>query len=199
MRLDAEIDIRALFKNQMAAISGRLQTKILDDVRAKGLAPIKAAPGTRRTLRTLAALGMGNGLAEMIDDHFQGKKVMLGYSGALRRECTSAIQLWGRIDLRRNDPDGKRNLWVARRVAELDRLWTEHRKSVLVYVSMLIPMFGDASTEMSQAEKPDPEKIAALARIEDILIKIFRYYEQRGKAHDDLVDYGAALYKKWAE
>lgn len=199
MRLDAEIDSRALFKNQMAAISGRLQTKILDDVRARGLAPIKAAPGTRRTLRTLAALGMGNGLAEMIDDHFHGKQVMRGYSACLRRECTAAIRLWGRIDLRQSNPDGKRTLWVTRKVAELDKLWTEHRKSVLVYVSMLIPMFGDASTEMAQAEKPDPQKVAALARIEGILLKIFRYYEQRGKAHDELVNYGAAPGKKGPE
>ena len=103
------------------------------------------------------------------------------------------------IDLRQSNPDRKRTLWVTRKVAELDKLWTEHRKSVLVYVSMLIPMFGDASTEMAQAEKPDPQKVAALARIEGILLKIFRYYEQRGKAHDELVNYGAALYKKWSE
>ena len=193
----ATTDPKKLFDQQMSIISGN--SVLFEMVKDKAGPPIKTAPNTRNTIFTLAALGMGNGLAEMIDDYFAGKKVMPKYSAELRRECTAAIEMWGRIDLRESGPDGQKNLWVSKRIARLDALWREHRQSVLVYVSMLIPMLGDASMKLRQAKRPDQKKIESLAGIDEILVKIFRYYEQRGKAHDELVNYGAALYRKWAE
>ena len=179
-----------IFNQQMAGLCA-LQSP-WKKVKLEPKKPIKIAPNTRRTLVTLAVIGMGNGLAEMIFDQSQGKKVLPRYAKNLNRVCMDAIDYWGRIDLR----EGK-NLKIPKGIAHVDTVWKEHRKSVLVFTAMLIPMVADCAVEMKQAKNPDIRKVAFLEEIEAALIKIYRYFEQRGKANAEHVQYAEGLYREW--
>lgn len=181
-----------IFNQQMAGLCA-LQDIPWKKIKILPRKPIadRAAPNTRRTLRTLAVVGMCDGLAQMLMDQ-EGKKLLPGYGRELNRVCTDALNYWGRIDLR-----GGKNIRIPKGVAELDRIWREHRQSPLVFATMLIPMVADCSVDLKQAQKPDARKIVFLEEVECILVRVYRYYEQRGKADVGRVNYAEGLYREW--
>lgn len=159
----------------------------------------KVLQGSRKKVLAVAVLGMCDGLAMMLIENHAGKKVLPAYGKALNKKVSKALDLWGRIDLREGSKGAAKRMTVVKNIQALDEFWTEHRTSPLVYSTMLLPMIADIMGENNNAKRPDPEKTVLLARIEAVLFKIYRYYEQRGKAHDELVNYGENLYRKWME